>query len=169
MPLFAATVPRRLRNAAPGSIYEWRSDKIALELGRRARSEGAALVLDYGHLKSAPGDTLQAVAGHTFTNPLASPGRVDLTAHVDIESVADSAESIGARAQGPVAQREFLLSLGIDQRAAALKAGMPRERTVEIDVALARLIAGGMRGMGELFKALAICDPKLGALPGFER
>jgi SAM-dependent MidA family methyltransferase len=169
MPLFAATVPSRLRDAPEGAIYEWRSDQIALELGRRVRTDGAALVLDYGHTRSAPGDTLQAVAGHSFTNPLAAPGRVDLTAHVDFEAVADSAESMGARVQGPRAQRDFLLSLGIDKRAAALKAGMPRERAVEIDVALSRLIAGGTRGMGELFKALAICDPKLGTLPGFER
>ena len=78
------------------------------------------------------------------------------------------AESLGARIQGPISQRDFLLRLGIDKRAAALKGSAPREKAVEIDVALSRLIAGGKRGMGELFKALAIADPKLGALPGFE-
>jgi SAM-dependent MidA family methyltransferase len=168
MPLFDSTVPRRLRNGPDGAIYEWRSDKIALELGRRVREHGAALVLDYGHALSAAGDTLQAVKGHSFTNPLASPGGVDLTAHVDFEALTDSAESMGARIHGPVAQREFLLRLGIDKRAAALKASMPRERAVEIDVALSRLIGGGTRGMGDLFKAVAICDPKLGPLPGLD-
>jgi SAM-dependent MidA family methyltransferase len=168
LPFFDSTVPGRLRNAPEGAIYEWRSDKIALEIGRRVRAEGAALVLDYGHAQSEVGDTLQAVSGHSFTNPLASPGRVDLTAHVDFEAVAESAESIGARIYGPVAQRDFLLRLGIDKRAAALKASIPRERAVEIDVALSRLIGGGKRGMGELFKALAICDRKLGLPPGFE-
>jgi hypothetical protein len=29
-------------------------------------------------------------------------------------------------------------------------------------------MAEGEHGMGELFKAIAIADPKLGALPGFE-
>jgi NADH dehydrogenase [ubiquinone] 1 alpha subcomplex assembly factor 7 len=167
MPQFSATVPRKLRDVPDGSTYEWRSDKTGLELGRRVRSDGAALVLDYGHLQSSIGDTLQAVAGHAFTNPLASPGEVDLTAHVDFESLAESAESIGANIHGPIPQRDFLLRLGIDQRAATLKATAPREKGVEIDVALSRLIAGGKRGMGELFKALAIADPTLGPLPGF--
>jgi SAM-dependent MidA family methyltransferase len=165
---FASTVPRQLRGAPDGAIYEWRPDKIAFELGRRVRSDGAALVLDYGHLQSSTGDTLQAVAGHAFTNPLVSPGEVDLTAHVDFEALAGGAESLGARIHGPLSQRDFLLHLGIDKRAAALKINAPREKAVEIDVALARLIAGGKRGMGELFKALAIADPKLGVLPGFE-
>ena len=35
-------------------------------------------------------------------------------------------------------------------------------------MAAARLTETGAQGMGELFKALAIADPKLGPLPGFE-
>jgi hypothetical protein len=30
------------------------------------------------------------------------------------------------------------------------------------------LLASGARGMGDLFKAIAIAAPKLGVLPGFE-
>ena len=37
----AATLPRELRNAPDGSIYEWRSDRVALELGRRVRARTA--------------------------------------------------------------------------------------------------------------------------------
>jgi SAM-dependent MidA family methyltransferase len=166
---FASTVPRKLRDAQHGAIYEWRYDKIAFERGRRVRTAAAALILDYGHMQSSMGDTLQAVAGHAFTNPLVAPGEVDLTAHVDFEAFASGAESLGARIHGPMSQRDFLLRLGIDKRAAALKASAPREKAVEIDVALSRLIAGGKRGMGELFKALAVADPKLGALPGFDQ
>jgi SAM-dependent MidA family methyltransferase len=62
----------------------------------------------------------------------------------------------------------LFLRLGIEQRAAALKAGAPQERAAEIEMALARLMAGGALGMGELFKAIAIAAPKLGPLPGFE-
>ena len=40
-------------------------------------------------------------------------------------------------------------------------------RAPEIDAALARLTETGPRGMGELFKVVALTDPKLGALPGF--
>jgi len=167
LPHFEATLPRGLRQSPEGSVYEWRSDIVALEIGRRVRSDGAALIIDYGHAWYGLGETLQAVAGHSFTDPLRSPGEVDLTAHVDFAALAQTAGIIGGRIHGPISQRDLLRGLGIDKRAAALKARAP-EKTGEIDQALSRLTATGPRGMGELFKALAIADPKLGPLPGFE-
>jgi SAM-dependent MidA family methyltransferase len=164
---FDTTLPRGLRQSPDGSIYEWRSDRVTLELGRRVRTDGAALVIDYGHAWYGLGETLQAVAGHQYADPLRSPGQVDLTAHVDFRAVAVSAETIGARIHGPVSQRDFLRRLGIDKRAAALKTRAAREKEAEIDIALGRLTATGTGGMGELFKALAIADPRLGQLPGF--
>jgi SAM-dependent MidA family methyltransferase len=168
LPHFEAAMPRGLRRAPEGAIFEWRDDSIALELGRRTREEGAALIIDYGHAQFGLGDTLQAVAGHSFTDPLRAPGKADLTAHVDFEAIGQCAESMGARIHGPIRQRDLFLRLGITQRAAALKANAPPDKAAEIDIALARLIAEGARGMGELFKAIAIAAPKLGVLPGFE-
>jgi len=167
LPHFEATLPRGLRQAPEGSVYEWRSDTVALEIGRRVRTDGAALIIDYGHAWYGLGETLQAVAGHSFTDPLRAPGEADLTAHVDFAALAQSAQIIGGRIHGPISQRDLLRGLGIDKRAAALKTRAP-ERAAEIDQALARLTATGPRGMGELFKALAIADSKLGKLPGFE-
>jgi len=164
---FEASMPRALRQSTVGSIYEWRSDRIALELGRRVRSDGAALIIDYGHANCGLGETLQAVSGHAAADPLRAPGRVDLTAHVDFEALAQSAGIIGARIHGPLPQRDFLLRLGIEQRAAVLKAGASPEQIVEIDAAYARLTGAEPDGMGELFKVIAIADPKLGTLPGF--
>jgi len=168
LPHFESTLPRPLRQSPQGSIYEWRSDTAAIEIGRRVRGGGAALIIDYGHDKQGLGETLQAVAGHSFAKPLEAPGQADLTAHVDFTAIAQSAEIVGARIHGPVTQRDFLRRLGIDKRAAALKARAPAEKAIEVDRALARLTATGTRGMGELFKVLAIADPKLGPLPGFE-
>jgi NADH dehydrogenase [ubiquinone] 1 alpha subcomplex assembly factor 7 len=168
LPHFATTLPRSVRNSPDGSIFEWRSDSIALEFGRRARTGSAALILDYGHTQCALGDTLQAVSRHGYADPLRSPGQVDLTAHVDFEALAQSAESIGARIYGPSQQREFLLRLGLEKRAAALKARAAPDKAFEIDQAFSRLTATGPRAMGELFKVLVIADSRLGAVPGFE-
>jgi len=168
LPHFEATLPQGIRLSPDGSIYEWRADATALEIGRRVRHDGAALIIDYGHAWYGLGETFQAVSGHTFTDPLRSPGEVDLTAHVDFAALAQSAESIGARIHGPIAQRDWLRRLGIDQRSTALKAHAPYGKTVEIDQALSRLTASGAKGMGELCKAIAIADPKLDQLPGFE-
>jgi len=168
LPHFETALPRALRHCPQGSIFEWRSDSTALEIGRRVRTDGAALIIDYGHAKGGLGETLQAIAGHAYTDPLRAPGEADLTAHVDFDAVAQSAESIGARIHGPVLQRDLLLRLGIAQRAQALKAGATHDKALEIDLALSRLTATGPTGMGEMFKAIAIADPKLGAFAGFE-
>jgi NADH dehydrogenase [ubiquinone] 1 alpha subcomplex assembly factor 7 len=168
LPHFEAALPRALRKSPEGAIFEWRADGIAIEIGRRVRDEGAALIIDYGHAHFGLGDTLQAVAGHSFTDPLRAPGQADLTAHVDFEALAQCAEIIGARIHGPIRQRDLFLRLGIVQRATALKAHAAPDKAAEIDIALARLIAEGARGMGELFKAIAIAAPELGPLPGFE-
>ena len=165
---FESTLPPGLRLSPDGSIFEWRSDSVPLEIARRVRTDGAALLVDYGHAWYGLGETLQAVSGHAFVEPLLSPGQVDLTAHVDFQALAQSTESMGARAYGPVSQREWLRRLGIDKRAATLKAHSPYSRATEIDQGLNRLTAGGSRGMGELCKVIAIADPKLGPLPGFE-
>jgi NADH dehydrogenase [ubiquinone] 1 alpha subcomplex assembly factor 7 len=169
LPHFDGTLPRELRQSPEGSILEWRSDAIALELGRRTRGDGVALIIDYGHVRQGLGQTLQAVAGHSYTDPLRSPGEADLTAHVDFGTLANSAEIIGGRIHGPLSQRDFLNRLGIEKRAAMLKSQASPDKTAEIDSALARLTETGPKGMGELFKVLAIADPKFGVLPGFEK
>jgi NADH dehydrogenase [ubiquinone] 1 alpha subcomplex assembly factor 7 len=161
----AAVIPDHLRGAPTGSLYEWRSDRPVTELSERiVRHGGAALVIDYGHVESATGETLQAVGGHAFAHPLARPGEVDLTAHVDFAALARTAVRTGARVHGPISQAAFLRALGIETRAAALKRATKHG---EIDAAVARLIGPGPDAMGELFKAVAVADRRLGPLPGF--
>ena len=168
IPLFDQLVPPNMRDAPIGAIYEWRADNLPLSLSRRVvRQGGAALVVDYGHVESAPGDTLQAVGGHAFVNPLESPGAVDLTAHVDFQAFALAAESMGVGVTGPIAQAEFLRNLGIEKRAASLKALVTPEKAAEIDSAIQRLLGEGRTEMGSLFKAIGIAHPSLGTLPGF--
>jgi SAM-dependent MidA family methyltransferase len=169
IPLFDQLIPESVRDAPVGAIYEWRADTLPLAVGRRvAQQGGAALVIDYGHVKTAPGETLQAVGGHAFVSPLLSPGQVDLTAHVDFQALASAAESMGARSHGPVEQAKFLRSLGIEQRAATLVAAAPTEKAAEIEGAVKRLLGQGITEMGKLFKAIGLSHPALATLPGFE-
>ena len=159
----------KTRAAKIGEIFEWRADTIALEIGRRVvRRGGAALIIDYGHRESAIGETLQAVGAHEFAEPLLAPGLLDLTAHVDFQALAQAAEGMGARVHGPLPQGEFLRRLGIEQRAAALKAAAPPDYAATIDAARGRLTSEDRTGMGRLFKAIAVANPKLDVLPGFE-
>ena len=70
---------------------------VASALGARlAIQGGAALFLDYGPERSAPGDSLQALRDGKPADPLADPGEADLTAHVDFEGFGAAAWAAGA-------------------------------------------------------------------------
>ncbi len=169
LPQFDRLLPPTLRQTPAGSIFEWRADTVAMELGRRLlRDGGAALVIDYGHAESAAGDTLQAVGQHAFADPLSAPGSIDLTAHVNFQALAKAVEAMGVNGFGPLAQSEFLRRLGIETRAASLKAKAADAAIADIDAALARLIGEDRIAMGALFKAAAFANPSLGVPPGFE-
>jgi NADH dehydrogenase [ubiquinone] 1 alpha subcomplex assembly factor 7 len=166
---FEQTLPPQVRMAEVGSIYEWRADTQALEVGRRvARGGGGALIVDYGYPESMIGDTFQALRNQRKADPLTTPGLADLTAHVDFQALGSAAESIGCRVHGPVDQATFLRRLGIEQRATNLKKVAPPDKAAALDAALARLTAGGATGMGNLFKAIGLSAPEIGTLPGFE-
>jgi SAM-dependent MidA family methyltransferase len=167
MPFFQTLLPPALRAPRAGAIFEWRADTAAIDLGRCiADNRGAGLVIDYGHTETGLGETLQAVGQHAYADPLTFPGSLDLTAHVDFQSLARAIEAMGARGFGPIEQSQFLRRLGIEQRAATLKAD--RARAGEIDEALARLVGQNRTAMGELFKVAAFAHPSVGVLPGFE-
>ena len=132
--------------------------RLVASLGRRfARSEGAALIIDYGPMQSGLGDSLQALKQHRYHDPLIDPGCADLTAHVDFAALAAVAREAGAASHGPKTQGAFLQELGIGLRTETLKAKSDAKACAEIDAALERLI--GAEGMGSLFKVLALTSP----------
>ena len=140
---------------------------LAGEIGRRVtRHGGAALIIDYGTRRSAPGDSLQALKAHRAADPFAQPGEADLTAHVDFAALARAARGTGARVLGPVDQGAFLSALGIEARAAALARGAAPDRIRAIEADVHRLIAPNE--MGALFQVMAVTHPELGAPDGFQ-
>jgi SAM-dependent MidA family methyltransferase len=168
MPRFEVLLPTLVRAAPIGAVFEWRPDTEVMKLALRVREQsGAALIIDYGHTRSDAGDTFQAIARHSFADPLRHPGQADVTAHVDFQALTRAAEDMGAAVHGPVSQAEFLKRLGIETRAARLMAKASPEVAEDITVALKRLIGGGRGGMGSMFKVLAISDPNLPRLTGF--
>jgi NADH dehydrogenase [ubiquinone] 1 alpha subcomplex assembly factor 7 len=130
-----------------------------------AAKGGVAIFIDYGHERTGPGDTLQAVRGHGFAPVLANPGEQDLTAHVDFAAVAEAASAAGAAVTPLVTQGEWLIRLGIEARAQALTRANP-DRADEVGSVLRRLTA--REQMGTLFKVIAIHSPDWPAPAGFE-
>lgn len=161
-------VPDILKQASEGSFYEICPAGLSLisAIGNSITDQGgAALIIDYGHVESAVGDTLQAVKGHQFHDFLADPGDADLTAHVDFQTLRETAEQAGAVPVGPITQGEFLRNLGIESRAQQLESiATPRQKE-DIREALERLTTD--EEMGTLFKVLAIIDPEQPKPEGF--
>jgi len=169
VPRFEVLLPPLVRAAPIGAVFEWRPDAEIMKIATRVRDQdGAALIIDYGHVRSDAGDTFQAIARHSFTDPLNSPGQADVTAHVDFQALARAAEDLGARVHGPVPQGEFLKRLGIETRAVTLMAKASHAVSEDISGALKRLTGFGRGGMGSMFKVLAISEPHLTSLAGFE-
>ena len=79
--------------------------------------------------------------------------------------LAEAARTAQAQVFGPTGQGAFLCRLGIEQRAAALKARATPQQRAAIDAASLRLI--GPDQMGTLFRVLAMGDDRSAAPAGF--
>ena len=156
----AGQVPDWAGNAEEETIIEVSParEKAATALARRiAIGQGVALIIDYGHGRSAPGETLQAVRRHEHVGLLETPGLADLSAHVDFGALRRAFRKGGALTHGPLEQGEFLARMFIEERAEALKVHADPSGRHQIDTAVRRLVAEDQ--MGRLFKMLAACHP----------
>ncbi len=161
-------LPQRETPPPDGTIFEVspaREAVLTAICDRLKQNHGTALILDYGHMVTGFGDTLQAVRDHKFDPPLANPGLADLTSHVDFETLARSALTAGVHVNGCLHQGDFLVALGIEERASSL--GRDKDAGTQRDIveAVQRLAGSGEGRMGELFKVLALSSPAVSVLP----
>lgn len=157
--------------APVGTVFEQPSAALDVVAGiarHLSREGGGAAFIDYGPIRSGFGDTLQAMRRHAFVDPLAEPGEADLTVHVDFERMGQAGLRAGAALHGPATQRDFLLALGLAQRAQILSRSADAAQRKAISEAFDRLIEPGEAGMGDLFKVMALSHPALPPLPGFD-
>jgi SAM-dependent MidA family methyltransferase len=167
-------VERRVTVAAGGLAFDRdgeivetspaRDEAVAAIATCLAAMGGVAIFIDYGHERSASGDTLQAVRRHGYAPLLLDPGEQDLTAHVDFEALAAAAKVEGVEATKVVAQGDWLKRLGVEARAGALAKANP-DRARDVEAALQRLTATDQ--MGALFKVVALHSTAWPAPAGF--
>lgn len=151
-----------------GAIYEtsFAAQAYMKSLCERLRNDnGALLLIDYGHMHSGLGETLQAVRNHQFTSVLSAPGKADITAHVDFEQLSTIAIDNGLAVYGPVAQGEFLERLGLNIRVEMLAKSKSPEQAKAIRDGAYRIAAPNQ--MGEIFKVMVVTSPDLSAPAGF--
>ncbi len=161
------TVPAELGAPEEGAVLEVApiGVEIMTALARRVvAGRGLVLAIDYGYAGPAFGDTFQAIRAHTHVDTLGRPGEADLTAHVDFTALARAAGRAGAATHGPIEQGDFLLALGLAERAGRLGADKDEATRAELVSQVTRLVAP--EEMGSLFKVLAVTPPGI-VPPGF--
>ncbi|WP_027169941.1 class I SAM-dependent methyltransferase [Mesorhizobium sp. WSM3224] len=156
-------LPDNASDAPEGAIAEVAPARAALMAAiaeRIAMQGGAGLFIDYGHLQPGIGDTLQALRRHEHEDVLANPGEADITSHVDFAALAAAARSVGLGVETST-QGEFLLGMGLLERAGTLGADADAETRQAISDAVERL--AGPDAMGELFKVMKVLPAQAAA------
>jgi NADH dehydrogenase [ubiquinone] 1 alpha subcomplex assembly factor 7 len=160
-PIAESAAPEAVHGAFPGEVLEL-SSAAAEAMQRIARKValqgGAILAIDYGYGKTQTGETFQAVKDHAFADPLEAPGEADLSAHVNFEVLAAAAKTTGLAVPPLADQGEWLLKLGLGERARKLARANPNE-AANIARAIERLTSP--EKMGTLFKVLCAHSPGL--------
>ena len=151
--LDANSLPKNAEQEPEGAILEISTIREAFinntaELLKE--NTGAALFIDYGHGKTAFGDTVQAMRAHGYTDILKEPGLADLTSHVDFDALAKIAEAAGMNVSPLQKQGEFLLGKGLLERAGQLGHQQSPEIQEQLTQQAERLALP--HEMGDLFK-----------------
>lgn len=155
-----------LARAPEGTVVETQplANALIQDLATRLAAQGGALLaIDYGYGRTAAGDTLQALRGHRHVPVLETPGQCDLTAHVNFEALARAASLAPLRPRRLLGQGEFLLALGLLERAGQLGAGKAADEQERIRGEVERLAAPDQ--MGDLFKVLAVAPDAVPLMP----
>lgn len=167
--LAAGLVPQPVEEAhlgLPGSFVcegdIWEFSRARIELAQLvsrhlAANSGACLIIDYGHVASGFGGTLQAVRDHRPVSLFTAPGDCDLTSHVDFEGLGAALAADENTAYPPITQRDFLLAMGLEARAGVLRQNADPAIRRDVDLAVARL--ADCDQMGNLFKVCAVTGP----------
>jgi len=111
-------------------------------------------LIDYGYLRKKMKNTLQAVSNHKYSNLLKNIGENDITHHINFSLFGKIIDSLKGLNFNFTTQKEFLIKMGIKQRAEIMSKDLPFSKKADIYYRLNRLIDD--KQMGELFKVMFI-------------
>jgi NADH dehydrogenase [ubiquinone] 1 alpha subcomplex assembly factor 7 len=145
-------------NAPINAVFEYSltAKNFMEQLCKALKAQGgAAIIIDYGYVENIFANTLQAIKNHRKINVLEATREADITALVDFSMLQKITKNFELNSS-LISQREFLMTLGIEERRAQLVKNNLAKKA-EINSAIDRLIDSGQ--MGELFKCLIIWTP----------
>ena len=139
-------MPSKLNMPTPknGDIFEYSSaqEQYAQLMGTHA---GAALIIDYGYLRTSYGDSLQALYKHGHCKITDHIGNADITSHVDFEWLSSFFNNTQMKTQSQFLQENGIAIRYNQLNNPSLRSGY--ERLIHSDQ------------MGDLFKVLEVFNP----------
>ncbi len=129
------------------------------------KNTGGLLIIDYGYFEKKMKNTLQAVSNHKFANILDNIGGVDITHNINFELFKKFTQKLGGLDNNLNTQKNFLIKMGIKERAEILSRNKNFSKKADIFYRLNRLI--DEKQMGTLFKVMFIKSKKIKFNLGF--
>jgi NADH dehydrogenase [ubiquinone] 1 alpha subcomplex assembly factor 7 len=128
-------------------------------------NNGGILIIDYGYSDNQMKDTLQSVSKHKFSNILKNFQNSDITYNINFRIMKKIIKKLNLKINGFTSQKNFLINLGILQRANIISKNLPFSKKADIFYRIKRLI--DKNSMGELFKVMLATRKKIKFKTGF--
>ena len=129
------------------------------------KNKGGLLLIDYGFSDWKMKNTLQAVSNHKFANILDDIGTVDITHNINFNLFKKFINKFSGLKSNLTNQKNFLIKMGIKQRAEIISKNLPFSKKADIYYRLKRLVDKNQ--MGDLFKVMLITNKKINFKIGF--
>ena len=129
------------------------------------KNNGGLLIIDYGYKSKKMFDTLQSVKKHKKNNLLENVYKADITHLINFNFLEKKIKDLKISSVNLTTQREFLLKMGILERAEIISKKMPFSKKSDIYFRIKRLI--DKKQMGTLFKVLFATNKKNNFSLGF--
>ena len=122
------------------------------------KNSGGLLLIDYGNTDKFMKNSLRAISKHKFANILENIGNVDITHNLNFNLLKKFIKQIGDLENNLTTQKEFLLKMGIKQRAEIISKKQNFLKKADIYYRLKKLI--NEKYMGNSFKVMLIKNKK---------
>ena len=130
------------------------------------RSNGGILIIDYGYMNNMMRDTVQSIYKHKANNIFLNFSDADITHLINFELFKKIFKKNNLKVQGITSQREFLINMGILERAEMISKKLKFTDKANIFYRLRKLIDN--KEMGKLFKFMLITNKSVKFNTGFK-
>lgn len=118
------------------------------------RYNGGLLIIDYGYSDEKMKNTLKGISNHKFVDILSNFGNIDISHNINFNLFKRFVKKLGGLKDNLTTQKNFLIKMGIKQRAEILSKNLTFYKKADIYYRLRRLV--DEKQMGKLFKVMLI-------------